>query len=366
MPNYLILSCDGGGIRGLLTALVLRKLHEDQNHRLLDRIDFVAGTSTGGILALGIAGDVRFDTVVDLYRTKGEAIFQPFVPPIGKKNQVADFLTNRLLDLGDDPETKAFAESLLKSKNALWYPRYDNTGLAAVVRGIFPTNPTLESLGSGKRVLVTTLRLRSEKDRWSPVALHNFPPGEASPGDTEVRPEETHVVEAALCTSAAPLYFPPFEHPRLGYCVDGGLFANNPGTLALAKAVRDGRPLESIRMLSIGTGGTNHSMPIPHLPLLKLKERNYGIMAWLFPSRVGPTPAFPLLSALMEAGASADSYVCRQILGDNYRRVQPPLSAEIGLDEFKRVDLLEAAAAEYFKTPEWEATSKWVGARFQK
>ena len=257
--RYLILSCDGGGVRGLLTALILWRLHQD--FRLLDRVDLFAGTSTGGIIALGLAGDVPIDTIVDLYQSQAKlrTIFQPFEP-----------LDNERMQIGGDPDSKMIAEVIhkaAKAATALLHPLYDNLGLEDVLRGVFKTDPTLASLGSGKRVLVTTLQLQPGPDRtWSPVTLHNFPTDEARPDPAEIRPDETHVVEAAMCASAIPIYFPPYRHSRLGYCIDGALYANNPGSLALAKVIRSGQSLESIRMLSVGTGGTSHSMRIPHHP----------------------------------------------------------------------------------------------------
>ena len=58
MPNFRILSCDGGGIRGVLTAVLLNRLAAAYPALLQDRpgtITMFAGTSTGGIIALGLA-----------------------------------------------------------------------------------------------------------------------------------------------------------------------------------------------------------------------------------------------------------------------------------------------------------------------
>ena len=75
MPKkYLILSCDGGGIRGLLTALLLKEL--DKSCGLLQRVDLFAGTSTGGILAIGLAGGLGIDRLIDLYKAKAKNIFE--------------------------------------------------------------------------------------------------------------------------------------------------------------------------------------------------------------------------------------------------------------------------------------------------
>ncbi len=75
---YRILSCDGGGIRGLLTSLMIQRL--DQKFQILAKVDLFAGTSTGGILSIGLAIGLDAQAVVDLYRNDGPQIFQPFKP----------------------------------------------------------------------------------------------------------------------------------------------------------------------------------------------------------------------------------------------------------------------------------------------
>ena len=74
--NYLILSCDGGGIRGLVPALLLQQL--DQELNFLSRVDLFAGTSTGGVIATGLASEVSISSIVNIYMTKGAEIFKPY------------------------------------------------------------------------------------------------------------------------------------------------------------------------------------------------------------------------------------------------------------------------------------------------
>ena len=61
--TYRILSFDGGGVRGVIPAVVMQRLNE------------LAGTSTGGLLALGLAYGLPPDTIRHLYESKGKAIF---------------------------------------------------------------------------------------------------------------------------------------------------------------------------------------------------------------------------------------------------------------------------------------------------
>jgi patatin-like phospholipase/acyl hydrolase len=73
-----------------------------------------------------------------------------------------------------------------------------------------------------------------------------------------------------FCTIAAPVYFPPHQHPTYGLCIDGGVFANNPSTLALARVLNSGiledRNIENIRILSVGTGQTQNRMRPEYQP----------------------------------------------------------------------------------------------------
>lgn len=76
--SYKILACDGGGIFGVITAKLLQSL----DRSVLDNIDLFAGTSTGSIIALGLASGVSIDTIFDLYSSEQACsqIFQPYLP----------------------------------------------------------------------------------------------------------------------------------------------------------------------------------------------------------------------------------------------------------------------------------------------
>jgi len=76
MPPYRVLSIDGGGIRGIITVILLERLSQDPALTgWLDKADLLAGTSTGGLLALGLARGVPLKTIRELYETKGKKIF---------------------------------------------------------------------------------------------------------------------------------------------------------------------------------------------------------------------------------------------------------------------------------------------------
>ena len=193
--TYKILSLDGGGIRGLITVILLQRLSEEQGlENWLEQVDLVAGTSTGGLLALAIASGLDLEVIRELYVTKGADIFD-------------DSWIDDIIDLG----TVIGAE-------------YDNKKLRRQLRRILP-DTTLGELQ--RNVLITTFDLDNEDDdprkrSWKPKLFHNIA------GDDN--DNETLAYKVGLYTSAAPTYFPTVD----GF-IDGGVYANNPSMCALAQ-----------------------------------------------------------------------------------------------------------------------------------
>ena len=209
--TFNILSIDGGDIKGIMPAIILKRL-VDEVPDLLTDIDLFAGTSTGGIIALGLAHGLHINTIIELYATKGDFIFE-------------DSLLDDIRDMG----------SILHSE-------YNNKNLKTMLTKTFGTT----KLGDLEyKVLVPSFQLDNGqigyKKRWKPKFHHNFVVND---------PDYTRsVVEVGMKTSAAPTYFPIYD----GH-VDGGVIANNPSMCAVTQALKFGIPLEHIRLISIGTG----------------------------------------------------------------------------------------------------------------
>jgi patatin-like phospholipase/acyl hydrolase len=280
---YRILSFDGGGIRGLVTLALLKRL-EAQIPNLIKGADLLAGTSTGGIIALGLAAGKSVDEMISLYQDNGKDIFD-------------ESWLDDIRDLG-----------------GLAGADYSQKNLEKILNGLFQEKK-LKDLG--KRVLVPSFDLDDgDKDptkrTWGPKFFHNFP-GADSDGDESV-------VDVALNTSAAPTYFPTH-----GTYIDGGVVANNPSMAAVAQT-QDSRntdpapALGGIFLLSLGTG-TN-------LSYIKGKNLDWGLAQW----------AKPLVSLLLDASMGIADYQCRYILKENYRRIAPvfPHDTNIKLDEWER------------------------------
>jgi patatin-like phospholipase/acyl hydrolase len=308
MTQYRILTLDGGGLRGLITVILLQRLNATPGLKgWMDSIDLVAGTSTGGLLALAIAKGLDIQTLHDLYQKDGGKIFD-------------DTWLDDVVDLGN-----------------VIGAQYSNRNLTRELISIIG-NATLGDLPG--HVLVTTFDLDNEdpdplKRTWKPKIFHNLPGKDNDAG--------TLAYKAALYTTAAPSFFPSVD----GY-VDGGVFANNPSMCALAQT-QDNRntvcpPLAEVVLLSVGTGTP--------LTYIKGKSLNWGLAQWVK----------PLISVMMDGVGGIADYQCKQILEDRYHRLAPkfPPGVVIPLDAVKRIPEMIEFANNY----PLEGTAAWMQAHW--
>jgi hypothetical protein len=358
--KYLIISHDGGGIRGLITALLLKQLSSD----FLSQAYLFAGTSTGGIIALGLASGVPVSQMVDLYETKGADIFKPS-PCRSELPSGAPPDLNKLVELARKSGQESWEAFLAEIIGDIVCVAYTNSGLRSTLENVLgaKANQTLGALKG--HVAVTTFQLSVNSGPWAPLTPHNIAGIDNNPT------LDTTVIDAAMSTSAAPTYFPPYKHPKFGFCVDGGLVANNPSTLEVTTLIQSGVPVESIWMLSLGTGNTVNSIPAPIAEAL-VDFSVFGPLAWLFPWATGIpdvyyTPAVPLLSAFFDGASAIDSYQSSQLLGPRrYKRAEVPLKGAVALDDFspKGIKLMEDSVTDYLKSKEWQDILGWIRDNF--
>jgi hypothetical protein len=348
--SYLILSCDGGGIRGYLSSLLLQQLDNDLHIFGTNNgnIDLYAGTSTGGLIALALAQGKSIGDIVNLYATKAADIFTP-----------ADWQWWTCSPLNVDAGVAAFDTGLKEAYQVL----YDNIGtptsLLTVLQNFVP-NSQLSSLTN--KAMVATFQLDGTgitPGAWNSLVIDNF---ENSPGAS------TYLYDAALSTSAAPVYFPPYQHPQFGWCSDGGLFANNPSALAIGRAIEAGEALSDIVVLSIGTGITAASLPVP-----KDKRLCFGLRYWAWLEQSGSTPPFPLLNAMMDGVSSSSDFLCGQLLGGSanggrYMRVNPDLPYAVALNDYspETMAMFQDVAKKYIASDQWKTIEAWVASTFKK
>jgi patatin-like phospholipase/acyl hydrolase len=234
-----VLALDGGGIRGIIPASLLADLERRSGRRVGEMFDLIAGTSTGGILALGLTTPDPADSsrprysaqdLVDLYTEKGHLIFR-------------SSLWYRLVTLF-----------------GLFGSKYVVSGLDSTLEGYFGEARLKDAVAE---VLITSYDLES-RDSWF-LARHK---AQTDPGsDFPIR----HVARA---TSAAPTYFRPerlvSEPPTA--MVDGGVFANNPAMCAYVEAIKL-HGYQDILVVSLGTGQVK-------TPIHYLQARTWGLIGW--------------------------------------------------------------------------------------
>jgi patatin-like phospholipase/acyl hydrolase len=205
---FQILSLDGGGFKGIYSAAVLAHLEEDLDIRITDHFDLIAGTSTGGIIALGLGRGLRPREIVEFYVKHGHAIF--------KKNQHT-------------------------SVRWAFKNKFDADALECAAKDLYKDR----LLGSCVKRLVIPAYNLGEDDVYLFKTPHH---------PRLKRDHKEPLWKVAMATSAAPTYFPCFRGIDDSRLIDGGVWANNPTMVAIAEAVSMlDVPLSAIKVFSLGT-----------------------------------------------------------------------------------------------------------------
>ena len=282
-----VLSIDGGGIRGLIPALVLAEIERRTGQRIAQMFDLIAGTSTGGILACGLTvrgeGDMPAHTaeeLADLYVTEGPKIFD---------------------------------RSLVKevtSAGGLIDERYDDAGL----------NAALETyLGDARLNAVLTDVFMTAYDIQDRSAFFFR--------STRARTDDSYdfsLAEAARATSAAPTYFEPIAvtdaaRARTYPLIDGGIYAVNPAMCAYVEVA----PGELEVLASLGTGSQTKAYDIDEV-------KGWGAIAW----------AKPVIDMIFDGGADTVDFEAAKLAGERYVRLQATLRyASDALDDASPANL---------------------------
>ncbi|MBN1605842.1 MAG: patatin-like phospholipase family protein [Polyangiaceae bacterium] len=281
-----VLSIDGGGIRGIIPATVLAQLEQLAAKPISALFDLIAGTSTGGILALGLSapgdgGMPKFTAreLVDLYLEEGSTIFHRSLWKIvGSGYGVAD-------------------------------EKYGSEGVEAVLKRRFGERRLSETLTP---VLVPAYEIERRAPFIFKSSYARRPPGPKT--------YDFPLWQVARATSAAPTYFEPCEilvSPTERYAlVDGGVYANNPAMCAWAEVQggADAREEVDVLLVSLGTGELCR-------PILYSEAKDWGLLGW----------ARPVLDVMFDGSSDVVDYQMRQLLRDKYFRLQTRL--EEGFDD---------------------------------
>ena len=221
-----ILSLDGGGMRGIIEAEFLRRLMLEPlftGSSIGESFDIIAGTSIGGIQALGYASGLGPQDFIDLFRNDGPLIFttDPNTP-------------------GTVATTQDKFNYLFKNNKESLYP---NTVLKQKIQDKIGANKKMQELQTN--VLITTWDQVSE----TPEIVSNIELPNLYHSSDEVW-------KVALATGAAPMFLPAQEIGGVAH-IDGGVFMNNPSDIAYSVAKSLYPLADKICVLSLGTGQKN-------------------------------------------------------------------------------------------------------------
>jgi len=229
-----ILAIDGGGVKGAFAAAFLATIEDATGNRVADHFDLIAGTSTGGIIALGLGLGLSAREVLRFYEEHGRRVF-------GQPRKGTSVLS-RVMSLARRQGRRA---------RRLFGPAYDPLALREALEGAFGR----KLLGdSSVRLVIPAYSIATRSVYVFKTAHHQ-------------RLELDHkqkAVDVALATAAAPTYFPAHAFADGALLVDGGIWANNPTGIAAVEAVSVlGWRGEDLRMLSLGCTEPLYTCP-PH------------------------------------------------------------------------------------------------------
>lgn len=215
---YKILSVDGGGIRGVFPAAFLAKLEDHLDAPIGSYFDLIAGTSTGGIIAIGLGLGLSAKDILKLYEEQGPAIFDQ------QHGMLGNFVRQRL-------------------RGAMhWFgSKYSSQPLHDALAGIL-----------GERRLGES-RTRLVVPAWHPMLerVYIYKTAHHPRLETDYR---VRALDAAMATAAAPTFLKPHMTDDAIELVDGGVWANNPIGVATIEAVGMlNWPADRLKILSIGT-----------------------------------------------------------------------------------------------------------------
>ncbi|MEH2198302.1 patatin-like phospholipase family protein [Nostoc sp.] len=277
-PKYKILAIDGGGIRGIIPTMILAEIERRTQKPIFSLFDLISGTSSGGILALGLTKPkLNLDV--------------PDSPPTAQYS--AEDLLQIYIEYGAEIFYEPFWEKVLGQLEDIFVqPKYSSEGREEIIRQYFGDTPLENNL---KEVFVTSYDI----EQRIPIFFTN----KLEKQQTESKKFRKlcagfTLTDAALATSATPTYFAPYRvsssHNTNGFytLVDGGVVANNPANLAILEAQISRQEnkqvlnIEDILLVSLGTGSLTSVYPYDEV-------KQWGLLQW----------AKPLLNIVLDGGS---------------------------------------------------------------
>ncbi len=283
--TYKILCIDGGGIKGVFSLEILKMLQEDLGKDFIQSFDCFSGTSTGALIVSALLRGFQPRELIHFYTIFGRKIF---------------------------PKRRKFV---------MHEAKYSHDFLQTLLNTSLSDKTTFADLK--KHLIVPACYLGDPiNGRWGVEIYDNF--------DLE-KAKEFNLVDIALRSSAAPIYFSSYQK-----FIDGGVYALNPSLLALARSIDPqggGKDIADLKILSIGTGIN---------PAGIKEDINWGLEQWISP--VKELADYPLISLITDIGAAIPNYPLEQILKNRYLRINSTLSESVEIDDPTKISILRKAA----------------------
>ena len=293
--RFRVLSIDGGGIRGIIPAVVLSHLEQQTGKRTVDLFDLIVGTSTGAILAAGLT-----------------------VPnQNGRARYSAQHMLNLYVDRGREIFVRSFGRRM---QSHLLEEKYDHRSLVSILEETFGAATLAECI--------------------VPVVFPSYDIEERKPyffKTSKARQQQSrnhYLRDAVRATTAAPTYFEPEAlpnpdgDPARRVLIDGGVFANTPALCGYVEAISLGAAPNSIVLLSLGTGKATKKYQYED-------AKDWGILHW----------ARPVISVMMDGSQDAVDHHLKYLLpahgrGRRYFRFDPKLKTGYdALDETTKTNI---------------------------
>ncbi len=296
--NFKVLSIDGGGIRGIFSAIILKEIEDKFGIHIYDHFDLVAGTSTGSILAASVAIGLPLEEIINLYKNKAGDIF-------------------KLRQLG---------------RGGLYKSKYDNKFLKELLFEKFGDTKLFDSNLKTNLLIPTTDISNGDVHIIKSYYLKEFK-----------RDKDRKIADVVLASCSAPLYFNPIKIEKV-LLADGGLWANNPSLLAITEGIGKIKSTDKIekitfentKLLSIGTGiGQQY-----------YNAKDAEIDRWGFLSKWKTKKLIDTILNLQSI--NVDNTVKFLLPEENYLRINFQSDSNLSLDSIDIISALEAKASKYF------------------
>ncbi|MEH6517826.1 MAG: CBASS cGAMP-activated phospholipase [Halioglobus sp.] len=296
-----VLAIDGGGIRGVIPGVLLAHIEDKVGKPISEIFDLIVGTSTGGILAAGLAvpnarGKPKFsaEDMLQLYTEEGHEIF-----------------------------SRSFWKGVTSVGGTL-DEKYDEKPLEKLLRQRMGEATLKDTLTS---VVITSYDIEKR-------APYFFKSRRAK----RSKDRNHYLRDAARATSAAPTYFEPEVVRSLAarstrrVLIDGGVFVNNPAMCAYSEAIDMGLNPADMTIVSLGTGTATREIPFED-------AKDWGLAGWVR----------PIISVMMDGQADSADHHLKELLpwkdeGGKQRYFRFDVELESALDDMDAAHAANIAA----------------------